>query len=140
MLFFGPLDLFEPYNLCVGTYIKCQGCFLYLHKPLTTKSPYPDCWGVPAGKVREDEEKSDANDREVFQETGLRLECVQMLRPFMMVHHKRLLYYAYFAEFEQFPEIRRSAEHDAHGWFTKAQLSQMKLIPDEYRIFSFLNL
>ncbi len=80
-------------------------------------------WEVPAGRIRPGEEPLEAAERELAEETGLRLALETRpvdamaawrgARPMVIV-----LYRVRLDPARPAPAVRLGAEHDAHGWWT----------------------
>lgn len=95
--------------------------------------------GVPGGKKSLDETKEDANEREFFEETGVRLikERMRFLKTVFISDPKEdFIFHIFVYEFEHRPEITiNPKEHQAHTWKTLEKAIEMSLIWGEKEIF-----
>lgn len=64
----------RPTVRVVGAFIEHDGKFLILRR----RPDDGDCWGLPAGGVDEGETDSQAAVREIFEETGYRVEEAEL--------------------------------------------------------------
>jgi len=62
----------------VAGLIEMDGKVLLVRKPKGI-GPYPDTWHIPGGKLEQDEGIIEALEREVKEETGLKLEGIEHL-------------------------------------------------------------
>jgi ADP-ribose pyrophosphatase YjhB (NUDIX family) len=70
-------------------------------------------WGLPGGFIETGEQPEDAIEREIFEETGLKLENIQMFRIRNLSRHIEILYTA---ESKGIATVK-SREINGLGWF-----------------------
>lgn len=88
-----------------------------------TKDAGPGLWETLSGRVEPDEQPLDALAREIEEECGLRVRIDPRPVDAYVARRKDepMLVLVYRAEWIA-GEVRRSAEHDAHAWWTPAEL------------------
>lgn len=95
-----------------------------------TKDAAPGTWETCSGRVQQDEQPRDALGREVLEETGLEVSISD--RPIdaytMRRRDRPMVVIVYRAEWIA-GEVRRSDEHDAHAWWTQAELEASAMPP-----------
>jgi len=75
-------------------------------------------WGIPGGFINASEQPVDAIKREIFEETGLELEDIQMFRVRTIYRHVEILY---LARGRGTAEVK-SREINALGWFAPEEM------------------
>jgi 8-oxo-dGTP pyrophosphatase MutT (NUDIX family) len=65
-------------NILAGAATVHDGLFLIL-KRSGRESFLPDAWGIPAGRIEQDEDPQDACTRELYEESGLGGKVVELL-------------------------------------------------------------
>lgn len=92
-------------------------------------------YGAPAGKVEEGESIENALQREVEEETGLRVskKDFKFKESFNVVHNETsFIYYLYHLYMDKEPEIKIShSEHRAYIWSTPQDALKLNLVQDE---------
>lgn len=133
MVFHTPRPDFRPQMRVVACYIECGRRFLVLHR--RDHKPQGNTWCIPGGKRDEDEDALTALLREIFEETGIRMERSAVVR--------RETFYVRYPDFdfiyERFsyalagvPVVTLSPkEHKAFRWVTPEEALELPLIEDE---------
>ena len=95
---------------------------------------YPNCWGIPTGKVEENEELIQAMVRELFEETGILLssENLHLFKTYHVVSEEMSFLYTVFrASFSSKPRVKiRAEEHKDFGWYALREALTLKLVPN----------
>lgn len=129
----------EVMHFSVGAVIERGGKILLLDR-----SKYPFGFAAPAGHVDEGETPQQAVDREVEEETGLRVVSKRLLNEEeqddnlcsrgVKAHHWTL--YAC----EVTGELRKNSESKSLGWYTRDELRTITLEPAWERAFKKLHI
>jgi 8-oxo-dGTP diphosphatase len=95
---------------------------------------YPDVWDFPGGHVEPGDDPLDALRREVAEELGAELEGVDGGPVLRRVDLQRSLDLTVWASRRWRGEVSNMQphEHDAIGWFTAAQVGELKLADPSY--------
>lgn len=127
-----PADFAETLPQVVACYLQHDGRFLLLQRQ--PHKPFGGTWGLPAGKVDKGESPENSIVREVFEETGVRIEqdVLTHLQPLWVRHAKYDFEYHSFAlPLTDRPDIMLSInEHQAYAWVTSVEASALELIHD----------
>lgn len=127
---------FNPTTEVAAVHCFCDNHILLL-KRAPGKKVEPDKWGVPGGKIYENESKYAAALREMYEETGLDLEQGKM------VHLRSVpvrypgfdfIFHIFRYDLETFPEegrIKLTPEHTEYAWTKLADLESWDLMMDE---------
>lgn len=96
-------------------------------------------WGVPGGKVEAGEKLEDALSREIFEETGIRIDPTD-LQPIGAAYVRYPEFdfanHQYRATVAERPEVKlREDEHNDFAWVTPEEAMEMDLILDQDRCF-----
>ena len=89
------------------------------------------CWGIPKGKVDPSENIEQAALRELFEETGLQGELIQLtgLRSDLRNDHVALFFvFTATVDSKQVPKIQDKEEISEIGWFTADEVKQLDLV------------
>jgi 8-oxo-dGTP pyrophosphatase MutT (NUDIX family) len=94
----------------------------------------PDVWDFPGGHVEPGENPLDALRREVAEELGAELEGVDGGPVLRRLDPRRSLDFTVWASRRWRGEVSNMQphEHDAIGWFTAAQVEELKLADSSY--------
>ena len=127
-----PAD-FTPNFEVVSLYVEHEGKILLLHR-LPHKSQGGK-WGVPAGKADVNEPPLAALTREVFEETGLRIDAkaVNFLQSVYAVHPEHaFVYHMYQIKLAgaQPGIILSESEHQDYRWVRPSDALDMELVDD----------
>jgi 8-oxo-dGTP pyrophosphatase MutT (NUDIX family) len=124
---------FSPKFEVAGCFVEHDGKILLMHRH--PNKPQGGTWGVPAGKLNNGEEASDALIREVKEETGVELAPEGLMRvqkTFVIYPTYQFVYHVFKIRLDTPPEINlKLDEHTEHKWVTPAVALMMELIPDE---------
>ena len=126
---------FNPQINVAGCFIEHDGDILLIKR---ANGKYQnDKWSVPGGKIDKGETESDAAIREVFEETGLRIDPKKMLfieRSYVRFTDFDFIYifYRYVLDSKEKPKIVLSAtEHTEYKWVTPKDALKEDLMQDE---------
>ncbi len=106
-------------KLCIGGAVVWKDKFLILFKP---KKKW---WEFPGGKLEEGETPSQAAQREVFEETGLKLQVDKLEGLFSFNNNKTSMIYLKFLMIvlqEEEPKVVLSKEHSDYKWVSASTL------------------
>ena len=119
--------------------IEASGCFLF-HKDkfLILKRPEEKFeggkWQLPGGKLDSGENSLQAIVREVFEETGLKLNAENfshLKSIYVRYEEYDFLYHMYKVEVGELPKIILSEkEHSFYDWFSKEEALNLPIIKD----------
>lgn len=89
-------------------------------------------WGVPAGKMEENETPQQAAFRELMEETGIQVEAstefLSLGSLFIRKPEIEYVFHLFRIELERIPLIRLSREHQAFRWMERESLLQVPLM------------
>lgn len=89
-------------------------------------------WGVPAGKLETDETSVQAAKRELYEETGIHIESLEILQPLGALYIRKpefdYIYHLFSLELETLPSLSLSIEHRAHAWVSKEEAITLPLM------------
>ena len=95
---------------------------------------YPRHWGIPSGKKREHETRTNAAIRELFEETGLIRSSHNLtyLKTYHIINEDMsFLYSMYSCNLSTLPDIKiNKEEHNDFGWYKLDELAKLLLVPD----------
>lgn len=95
-----------------------------------TKDAAPGLWETCSGRVRADEQPRDAIAREVTEETGLEVAIGEgPVDAYVMRRRERPMAVIVYRADWIGGEVVRSDEHDAHGWWTLAEIESSAMPP-----------
>jgi 8-oxo-dGTP diphosphatase len=121
-------------------YLHYQDKILLLHRQ--DNKAEGNRWGIPGGKLNPNENIIEATIREVFEETGFRLESEKikyMGKLYIIVHNFHFEYHM-FDYIEPIPnpdQVRINfKEHKGFSWITPKDALKMDLITDEATCFT----
>jgi 8-oxo-dGTP diphosphatase len=127
-------EKFVPQVEVAACYLEIDGKILILQR--TNTQCEPGKWGVPAGKLEQNETPEDAAKRELFEETGIdlptsHLKCVSTL--YIKKLGNNFIFHAFKVQGldsppNQVPEVRLSSEHQNYKWATDEELQNMPLM------------
>lgn len=123
---------FTPKFEVVSCTVEFEDKFLVLqtgkHKFLRTK------WGVPAGKVENNENLHHAIIRETFEETGINIlrDNMHYFDTVFVVHEGySFIYHMFYTSLDKLPSVQITSEHEQFRWVTPHEALNLDLIPDE---------
>lgn len=132
MLFKKTLNDNPPLFKAVGCICILEDKILLLKRVLGKS--YPGCWGIPSGKIKENESPIKAIVRELFEETGILLssENLTKINTYHIVNNDMsFLYTLYVSNLKISPKIKlNNKEHTKSDWFNPDNALRLELIPD----------
>jgi 8-oxo-dGTP pyrophosphatase MutT (NUDIX family) len=132
MLFKSIPDNFSSRFEIVSIFVNWNGKFLLLRRQ--DHKPQGDTWGVPAGKVEKNEDKSQSVLRELKEETGIVAlsEDVNFRRTvFVRFPDYNFVYHMYSLDLQLQPNVIIDiASHKDYVWVTPEEALKIKLMPD----------
>lgn len=121
---------FSSSVVVAACYIEIENKLLLLQRAATNLESGK--WGVPAGKLEKNETPKNAAVRELFEETGIRINAstqIQLLGSlFMRKPEIDYTYHLFQVQIVDFPLIRLSHEHQNFTWASLQDLNQMPLM------------
>ena len=106
------------------------------------KSSYPGHWQLVEGKLKEDELPLGALEREVKEETGVKVSQIKMNTvTYNEIEAKGLKYLCFRIVFDAkvvSSKIKTSDEHISFGWFNKDEAIKLPLLPGTENILDKL--
>ncbi len=124
-----PNDFSSKFDV-VSCFLESGGEILLL-KRLDHK-PEGGLWGAPAGKVDPGETLNEAMSREVYQETGVRIDDFEYLgKLYVRYPAYDFVYHTYKRKLASRPDIRvKGDEHDRFIWVSPSGALRMPLVLD----------
>ncbi len=134
-----PSDFNKRFDI-VGCFVQLDGKFILLHRHPHKASG--DAWGLPAGKVEQEESVHTAVIREVAEETGIALSLSDIIyfdSFFVRDETFDIEWHMFSTTLDTKPEVIINLhEHSGFRWTTPQESLQMKLIhdlPESIKIF-----
>jgi 8-oxo-dGTP pyrophosphatase MutT (NUDIX family) len=125
-------DNFHPHFKLASCFVEHDGKMLLLHRNDTTSQGGK--WGQPAGKVEEGENVIDAAVREIFEETGIKVNLNQLVHfKEIYVHHdgRNFTDTMFSVVFDDLPSVTLNLrEHQDFGWFTPSEALSLHSVDD----------
>jgi adenylate kinase len=133
---------FKPRAEVSSCLMEVNGKYLVLKR--CSKEDQSFTWGIPGGKLEEDEAAVDAMAREILEETGLEVDKSAL--------HKRAFLYGrvpgwdyklhvfHLSAFDANFKVQLSAEHTEYKWATSAEMEAMDLVKGQDQVFRYINL
>ncbi len=122
----------KPLFRAVGCICIFEGNILLLQRVLDKS--YPGYWGIPSGKIKDNESPVKAMVRELFEETGILLsgDNLKEINTYHIVNNDmNFLYTLFLTNLKSPPKIKlNNKEHTKYGWFSSGNALQLELIPD----------
>jgi 8-oxo-dGTP diphosphatase len=123
---------FNPSFNIVSCFAEHDGEILVLHRQ--DHKPEGNTWGIPAGKVDDDEEIADAMAREIQEEAGYKLSSSQLTyfgKVFVKYPEYDFVYHIFHAELDQRHKVAiNQNEHKDYQWISPENALNMPLILD----------
>lgn len=123
-----------------GCLCKWNHTFLLLKRDLSV--PQGGSWCLPAGKLEKGESPLDASVRELFEETGIRIESTLLTEValfYVRLPHVDYIFHLYEGRFSDQPEVKLSNEHTAYSWTTLEEALRLPLIMGGSEILSYVS-
>ncbi|MCE2982477.1 MAG: NUDIX hydrolase [Parachlamydia sp.] len=122
---------FSPTVEAAGCYIQHNNKLLFLKRHPATRQG--GTWGVPAGKIEENEKADEAVVREVFEETGIDLSglAVQEVGKLFITLHDELdyIYHMFTVTLSELPALNIAIrEHTEAKWVTYEEALELQLM------------
>jgi 8-oxo-dGTP pyrophosphatase MutT (NUDIX family) len=125
-----PPDDFAPKVQVAGCYLEIDNKLLLLQTAdgkLEARN-----WGVPAGKLEENETPENAAIRELFEETGIALEHPSQMQHLNSLYIRKpefdYVYYLFKVQLDQIPNVQLSKEHRHYTWATVSDMEELPLM------------
>jgi len=119
---------FSPKVEVAATYVIVNGKVLLLK--LADNKPEAGKWGVPAGKLEVGELPENGARRELFEETGIRIDATLTLIGPLYIRKPGIdyVYHRFGVTLRDFPEVQLSNEHCSHTWVSKEEAEHLPLM------------
>ncbi len=92
----------------------------------------PGKWGVPAGKLENNEAPENAAERELLEETGISLENPARIQRLNSLYIRKpevdYVYHVFKVHLDQMPEVHLSDEHQSYIWATSKDIETIALM------------
>ncbi len=109
--------------------IKKDDKYLILHRSPKAKV-FPNYWDFPGGKLEPGEEPFDGIEREVMEETGIKIKAKKVLGKYEMEYKGDWLkFVVYQVDVLSELKIELSHEHTEYKWLTKDEILKLKIEP-----------
>jgi 8-oxo-dGTP diphosphatase len=116
--------------------VKKEEKYLILRRSRKAKH-FPEHWDFPGGKVKKGEAPEKGIAREIFEETGLKVEIIKKIAEYNVdVGEKERIFVLYKTRFVA-GDVKLSKEHTEFKWATKAEI--LKLLVEPYIMLYFKN-
>lgn len=123
---------FTPRFEVVSCFVEWKENLLLLQRQ--SYKPQPNTWGVPAGKMKKDENRFQAMKRELREETGLKSPASTfdfLDKVFVRYPDYDFIYHIFRLKRKKKPEIEiNEEEHQDYSWVTPRAASDLNLIRD----------
>ncbi|NGX63418.1 MAG: CTP pyrophosphohydrolase [Candidatus Anoxychlamydiales bacterium] len=114
----------------VGCYIEIDESLLLLQ--LANQKLEAGFWGVPAGKVEQNESPKKAAKRELFEETGIDIEDLAHIKCLGALYVKKpnvdYIFHLFKIQLHKTPIIQLSIEHQDYKWARMQDIDKMPLV------------
>jgi ADP-ribose pyrophosphatase YjhB (NUDIX family) len=132
MLYTSKQKKFNPKFEVVSCFLQNNGQILLLHR--NSDKPEGNTWGMPAGKINQQEKLYKAVLREVKEETGVKLEKsdINYFKELYVKYPKYdFIYHIFEVSLKKKPEILiNESEHKAYKWVKPEVALSMNCIED----------
>lgn len=123
---------FNPVFESVGCFIEFNGKFILLHRQ--DDKPEGDTWGLPSGKIKEEEKPQETIVREIKEETGFDIS-VSQIKFFSKVYVKfpkyDFVYHIFHTKLSDEQKVKISSkEHKDFKWVNPQEALGMNFIQD----------
>ncbi len=121
---------FVPQVQVAACYLEINNKLLLLQR--AQKKLEPGKWGVPAGKIENDETPEDAAKRELMEETGISLENHFRIQRLNSLYIRKpevdYVYHVFKVQLDQIPDVHLSDEHQDYIWATSKDIETIALM------------
>lgn len=123
-----------------GCFCKLNNTFLLLKRDESV--PQGGSWCLPSGKLEKGESSIDAGVRELFEETGIKVESTSLTEItsfYVRLPHMDYIFHLFEATFCDQPEVKLSTEHTAYSWTTLEEALRLPLIVGGKEILNYVS-
>jgi 8-oxo-dGTP diphosphatase len=106
------------------------------------KEPFKNKWALPGGFIKMDETLETACKRELFEETGLKVEQMAQFKTYDAIDRDprhRTISVVYFAELNEIQQVKGGDDASRAEWFSVSELPELafdhKQIIEEFFVF-----
>ncbi|CDR33161.1 NUDIX hydrolase [Criblamydia sequanensis] len=121
---------FKTHVYVTAAYVKHEDKILILQ--LSQEKEEAFHYGVPAGKLENGELPEDGMERELFEETGIRIDSKDSIRSLDLLFMRKpkcdYIYHLFEVTLAELPEIHLSKEHQAYRWLSLEEISTLPLM------------
>lgn len=121
---------FTPRVQVAACYLEINNKLLLLQRAQGKLEPGK--WGVPAGKLENNETPEDAAKREFLEETGISLENHSRIQRLNSLYIRKpevdYVYHVFKVQLDQMPEVHLSDEHQDYIWATSKDIETIALM------------
>lgn len=121
---------FKCHIQIAACYIEIEGKLLLLQR--ANRLSEEKKWGVPAGKLEMNESPEECAFRELFEETGIKLDPREKLQSLGALYLRRpdmdYVYHMFKIKMDTVPDIFLSNEHLNYQWVTRNEITNLPLM------------
>lgn len=121
---------FTPQVQVAACYLEINNKLLLLQRAQGKLEPGK--WGVPAGKLENNETPENAAKRELLEETGIFLENPSRIQRLNSLYIRKpevdYVYHVFKVQLDRIPEIHLSDEHQSYTWATSKDIETIALM------------
>lgn len=120
---------FSPTVEVAACYLEINNKFLFLKRAIGI--PEGEKWGVPAGKIEQNEGSLEAVCRETFEETQIVLnqELLKFVgKLFICKPEIDYVYHMYHLKVDRMPDVVLSNEHDDYRWLSADEMKDFQIM------------
>lgn len=121
---------FTPRVQVAACYLEINNKLLLLQRAQGKLEPGK--WGVPAGKLENNESPENAAKRELMEETGISLENPSRIQRLNSLYIRKpevdYVYHVFKVQLDRIPEIHLSDEHQDYIWATSKDIETIALM------------
>lgn len=131
MISLDSIENFNPKFSVVSCFIEHGHEILVLKR--NSNKPQGESWGLPSGKIDENESEIEALQREVYEEIGFRIQAKDIKhgkKIYVRYPDYDFIFYTYSLPISDKIEIKLNPEeHTEYKWETKTKIKDLPLIP-----------
>ncbi len=120
--------------------VEVAACYLHTGSKLLllkrAKGSETGRWGVPAGKVETGESSKEAAERELLEETGIRLSGKDVGKLYIRKPHIDYIYHMFAIDCDWEHSVKLSDEHTDHLWVTEEAVIDLNLMDGALEAFN----